>query len=456
MVLILLVCTIFTSMVVFRSGSAKESLNKNAFVRATAGSPLIDTLDNVFGFGSAFNTRGGYVAGTQNHSDGTGGYGLSTSWGGLNRNEDSLFYKMLYEPPVTLISKALMGIGAGIVLIVIYIKIIQEAQRGDPTLDFWFKVFVTIAIAFFAIAFLDDIFVAIDNLGRFVVDKIRFASKTAYATADLQAVSEKIWVAVEKVGVSSMRARIMVNLYILIITIVQYIPVIIAHIAAFGIMFELGIRRALAPLAISSVVAEGFRSAGIRYFKKFFAIYVRIGIFYALAVLCTKVTLTAWESTLKLPVIEEFTYEGEISILTNDVVPWMEAAGEAWAGEDGSSGYINVQKYARALNNRFRGNEAWNNIYKQFQSGNKDTIDFLERTGTQLYMQNGQSGAMSNVRNLAKDLRNSLEGELDVDVWDVMTLIFKMAMIVAAINLCGGFMILRSRGLADEVAGANR
>lgn len=58
-----------------------------------------------------------------------------------------------------------------------------------------------------------------------------------------------------------------------------------AYFAAFSLILEIGIRRLFMPFAIADIYGEGMRSPGMRYLKKYFAVFIKIAICLSVAVL---------------------------------------------------------------------------------------------------------------------------------------------------------------------------
>ncbi len=52
----------------------------------------------------------------------------------------------------------------------------------------------------------------------------------------------------------------------------------VALLMCYSLLIEIGVRRALTPLAVADIYGEGFRSTGARWLKKYAACFVRIGI----------------------------------------------------------------------------------------------------------------------------------------------------------------------------------
>lgn len=73
----------------------------------------------------------------------------------------------------------------------------------------------------------------------------------------------------------------------------SWIIVIMAKLIIFKLLFELGIRRACAPLAVADIYDEGLRSPGMRYFKKFFGVFLKIAVCFLVCSLSTNMTVDA-------------------------------------------------------------------------------------------------------------------------------------------------------------------
>lgn len=62
---------------------------------------------------------------------------------------------------------------------------------------------------------------------------------------------------------------------------------IVASFMAYSLLVEMGIRYAFAPLAMADVYGEGLRSPGMRYFKRYMAVFLKIGVAVFGCALCT-------------------------------------------------------------------------------------------------------------------------------------------------------------------------
>ena len=80
-----------------------------------------------------------------------------------------------------------------------------------------------------------------------------------------------------------------------IFTIIMYIFslgfIIAIDALLFSIMIQLTIRKILAPIAFASIATEGARSSGVRYIKRFFALYLQVAIIYIFAAIFNSIVM---------------------------------------------------------------------------------------------------------------------------------------------------------------------
>ncbi|MDO4647077.1 MAG: hypothetical protein Q4B26_00405 [Eubacteriales bacterium] len=90
-------------------------------------------------------------------------------------------------------SSAVATIAMILVAIILLISVIQEAQKGDATMEMWLRIFVSMAVAFLLIGASGNLFSALDNLGDGIVltvqERIGVASR---ADSTLASTANKI------------------------------------------------------------------------------------------------------------------------------------------------------------------------------------------------------------------------------------------------------------------------
>lgn len=67
---------------------------------------------------------------------------------------------------------------------------------------------------------------------------------------------------------------------------------IAATFALLSILLEIGLRKMFAPLAVANIYKDGINSQGMRYFKKFFAVVLRLALAIAISIIITMYTST--------------------------------------------------------------------------------------------------------------------------------------------------------------------
>ena len=59
-------------------------------------------------------------------------------------------------------------------------------------------------------------------------------------------------------------------------------------VSVYGLLFELVIRRIFTPIAITGIAVEVIRSPGVRYLKRYFAMYIRLAMYVVIISLCCR------------------------------------------------------------------------------------------------------------------------------------------------------------------------
>ncbi len=100
---------------------------------------------------------------------------------------------------------------------------------------------------------------------------------------------------------------------------------IAAKFLALQILIEIGLRRFFAPLAVADVYAEGLRSPGVRYFKKYLAVFLKL----AVALLACKIgtKLTEMIPTVD-SVADGFSFVFDVLVINFTVIGMMFKGGE--------------------------------------------------------------------------------------------------------------------------------
>lgn len=198
----------------------------------------------------------------------------------------------------SVIVSVLKGVGMGIVLVIIYMEIIQAVQRGQDCMDMWLKLFIKIAVSVLVIVYIDDILSAIDQLGTYIGTLIQEAIANP---DDTDAITRDQLIEAICGDSSPGLIKTLGGIFQLFLPwVMQKLVVLAAKIASYSILIEIAIRRAFVPIAVAEIAGEGMRSPGIRYLKRYLALYIRIAIMVVIAYAggqlfaCAAVDGTAW------------------------------------------------------------------------------------------------------------------------------------------------------------------
>lgn len=158
------------------------------------------------------------------------------------------------------ISDVILDVFTGISIIwitaILIYSVIKEFSMGDATMSMWLKVLIKIAIGIFLIVSVKEILNGIDTIGQWIIDSI---AQAPFASGP------------GEVNIGSLGGSMLIAVFSLFL--IAYIK-----ICSYALMIEIGIRRIFAPLAVGSIITNGIRSAGMRYLRKYLAVYLKMGI----------------------------------------------------------------------------------------------------------------------------------------------------------------------------------
>ena len=172
---------------------------------------------------------------------------------------------------------AMKVIGMALLTVYTLIEILNEAKNGTVHLDLLFKTAVKYVIGATLILFSLELVQAIEQ-GMLAITRLAADS------------FEDMGVAIYEEGVFGVSSfGFILNLVLLTLLRVALLPIswlieVIIMVQAYSILIEVTLRKVFVPVAVASVVQSGERSPGVRYLKKFAAMYIRmavmIGAFY--------------------------------------------------------------------------------------------------------------------------------------------------------------------------------
>lgn len=175
------------------------------------------------------------------------------------------------------------GFAAALLMLYTYISIVRSYERGEANLDMFYRVLLKLVLSFFVIAYLNDILEAIQDLGYYLVQIINNASIDALGSVD-ETTLEKIYddslwnsLSFGAGGESSYweaqsNVLEMQSLYNPILSLLN----LAIKTVSYSFFIELALRKAFMPIAMVMIMEDGPRSPGIRYLKKYFAIYLKM------------------------------------------------------------------------------------------------------------------------------------------------------------------------------------
>ena len=175
-------------------------------------------------------------------------------------------------------SKAMIAVAALWAIAIAMAHFLNSAERGGDPVENVFKVLVEITIALLLMMYINKIMTVLYQLGEWVIGLL--ASDSA---SDKQ---ETVGKAKELIKNLTGKDAEKLNIFDKFGAYVQlFIPYVLTQLimiaAKFVVLqtlFEIGIRRFFAPLAVADIYQDGMRSAGVRYFKKYFATFLKLAI----------------------------------------------------------------------------------------------------------------------------------------------------------------------------------
>ncbi len=164
------------------------------------------------------------------------------------------------------------SIGIGLVFVYGMVHAIQNAQKEQDTNDVTYKLLIELAVCCIFIINLDDIVAWVMDLGGFIAELVSF---TASNPDNVQEVVDTL-VPDNSDGLSSFLVNMPLIIGLFPPYLIAYLCTIAGKFVAFQILIEIGIRRMFTPIAIVDIYAEGMRSSGARWLKKFLACFIKI------------------------------------------------------------------------------------------------------------------------------------------------------------------------------------
>lgn len=152
-------------------------------------------------------------------------------------------------------------IGGAILALYVIVQLVRELSRGRYNMEMWLKHFVHVVIGYGLIVYLEDILGYIEKFGESFAHSI--SEDFSAALADFISGSGTTFAAT---ALSTLEV-------IAISTLIAYMKIM-----RYSLLLEITMRKCFMPIAITSIVIDGTRSSGFKFFKRFFAAYMRVGV----------------------------------------------------------------------------------------------------------------------------------------------------------------------------------
>ena len=229
-----------------------------------------------------------------------------------NGNETLLHALMQGDrAPVKAGRDIIMAIGILLVILYTVIQVFKSMQREDQSLETLIRIIFLAIFGVMVVVYSYDIANGLDKLGHTIQAGIRNAvvnpdydpaqlGKKAVEVAEATEENKNLFTVVGDFlkGVwEGVKDSFIVELftdpwgfvYSKVVTGITNIALKFTFYAiltsAYGLLFEMIIRKMFIPIAVADLMAEGVRGPAVRYMKNYFGLYVRIAIFYIIVYL---------------------------------------------------------------------------------------------------------------------------------------------------------------------------
>lgn len=231
---------------------------------------------------------------------------------------------------VALLRVMITAVGSVLVFVFTIVNILKETQRGEVSMDYWFRIIASMVIAIFLVTSVGTFMDYIYGFGDYVIKMVERTMETdSYGGSGTGTLEEELHKKILKDqngdqkllealthipglnGSTNGKGNIkeLYNLQELsndnasfyqiktaepIISLLEYVvyaPMLISMFLIFSAVFEVKIRQIFAPAAVAVIAYEGSRSSGVRFLKKYLACFVKIAIYFLIAAIGAQLTV---------------------------------------------------------------------------------------------------------------------------------------------------------------------
>ncbi len=186
-------------------------------------------------------------------------------------------------------------LGAMWMLAIAISQIFTNIEKGVDGTQAVYKTLIYIAITGVFIMHLDKIMHILSSLGNILIgffDTIKVPDTLGGGTKSVDDAAKFLGELIDMpevskiddlpTGLSGLLGGIQAFCMLLIPFILSMAVALVLRIQVLGVIFEIGIRRMFAPLAVVDVFQEGMRSQGARYLKRYFGSFLKLLIFFVI------------------------------------------------------------------------------------------------------------------------------------------------------------------------------
>lgn len=171
------------------------------------------------------------------------------------------------------VSLALQGFGAAALLLNMFVQAGSIFISSRLTKDVWLRYLAQFVFALTAMIYFNQIMDWICIQGSELVTYVKQVLEEVVLYDTVELVFEKNYSSLGAIGPSIQQLEYITSVVPSIL--VQVLSLFI-KIVSYAIFFEMVMRRAFVPLAIAGILSSGPRSSGIRFFKKFIGLFLRM------------------------------------------------------------------------------------------------------------------------------------------------------------------------------------
>lgn len=171
-------------------------------------------------------------------------------------------------------------------------RALEKIDKGQDQDRVAVEAIIWIVITAIIILNINTIITVIMKLGTVIVDLIAGSAMSTEMAENMEDAATNILHviysdnSISKGSETGFIAWIKASGSLIVPNITNKLIIIATKFAVLSVIIEIGIRRIFAPMAVADIVAEGVRSPGMRYFKKFLAAYLKMGVMVIISELC--------------------------------------------------------------------------------------------------------------------------------------------------------------------------